>query len=285
MYELDNSKSADNQVPANARSQSYWSSAIQESWQKSTASIIQTGRLLLQAREELDRDVFRAMLMRLPFGRRTAERLMKVASHPILSNATHASQLPPSWMTLYELTQLPHSPLLAKLEDGTINPGMERKDVATLLDRPKKPAAPPKPPDLLAAWPVATSEVRRLLFDRIPTAEFLALISPNVRAELTELLERQLTAKANSSRSVNLKNLHGTMSTALLKALSLMRSIDEPKSSEIVRKANICELLNALRALNTICAAGRKELAVVIVETGTIEALRNPHKKKRRRAA
>jgi hypothetical protein len=42
----------------------------------------------------------------LPFGDRTARRLMAIARDPRISNRTHASILPPSWMTLYELTKL-----------------------------------------------------------------------------------------------------------------------------------------------------------------------------------
>ena len=76
------------------------------------------------------------------------------------------------------------------------------------------------------------------------------------------------------------------MSAALLTALSLLHSIDEPNSTATLRQANTNQLLNALRTLNTIRAAGSgKELAIVIVDAGTIDALRNPHKKKRRRAA
>jgi len=43
----------------------------------------------------------------LPFGARTAQRLMGISKQPLLTNPTHASDLPPSWMTLYELTKLP----------------------------------------------------------------------------------------------------------------------------------------------------------------------------------
>jgi len=38
--------------------------------------------------------------------------------------------LPPSWTTLYELTKLDDDTLERKLRDGTIHPGMRRKDVA-----------------------------------------------------------------------------------------------------------------------------------------------------------
>jgi hypothetical protein len=38
----------------------------------------------------------------LPFNERTAERLMKIAGHPVLTNTSH---LPTSWTTLYELSK------------------------------------------------------------------------------------------------------------------------------------------------------------------------------------
>ena len=282
MPDVNSSICANNQQ-ANARSQSYWAGAISASWQKSVAGIFETGNLLLQARDELDRDVFNAM--KLPFKIRARQMLMRIAAHPVLAN--HGSQLPPCWRTIYELTKLPDDVQLARIEDGTINAGMERREVAALLGRPKKKMAAPKP-DLLTAWAAESPEGRRVFFDQIPRQEFLALISSDMRAELTELLERQLTAKAANSKPVkNLKHLlHGSMSAALLAALSLLHSIDEPNSTAIQRLANTNQMLNALRALNNTIRAG-KEPAIVIVETGTIEALRNPHKnkKKRHRAA
>ena len=126
---------------SNARSQAYWSTAIREFWQKSTAGIIETGTHLLEASNELERDIFNAM--RLPFCRRTAQRLMAIAARPIF--ATHASRLPPSWMTLYELTRLPDQILLARLEDGTINPGMERRDARHFLAGQKRKLPSPSP--------------------------------------------------------------------------------------------------------------------------------------------
>ena len=51
----------------------------------------------------------------VPFGIRSAQMLMAVAQHPVISNTKHVSFLPPSWGTLYELTKV-HSllPLLCE---------------------------------------------------------------------------------------------------------------------------------------------------------------------------
>jgi hypothetical protein len=49
---------------------------------------------------------------------RTAQRLMKIARHPVLGKAAHVQFLPSAWGTLYELTKLPEPTLRAALADG-----------------------------------------------------------------------------------------------------------------------------------------------------------------------
>jgi hypothetical protein len=90
---------------------------------------LETGRLLIEAKDKLEYGDFGAMADNLPFGRRTAERLIAIASNSILADATHGSQLPPSWRTLYELSTLPDATLLARLEDGSIRPDLERSSI------------------------------------------------------------------------------------------------------------------------------------------------------------
>jgi hypothetical protein len=106
-----------------------WIDKISAEWRRATESIIATGRLLLEAKVAMPGE-FGAMIEHdLPFGPRTAQRLMAIARHPVIANATHASLLPPSWMTLYELTRLPDDRLLAEIKNGNITPRLERKDV------------------------------------------------------------------------------------------------------------------------------------------------------------
>lgn len=127
----------------------YWVKRITAAWQNAVNSIIETGRMLIEAKDHLRDESFHAMIIgRLPFTPRTAQRLMKIAGHPVLSDATHVSRLPPSWGTLYELTKLPSTILKAGLMDGTITPELERKDVAKL--KPKSVPTDdddPKPDD------------------------------------------------------------------------------------------------------------------------------------------
>jgi hypothetical protein len=86
--------------------------------------------LLLQAKCDLSSEQFERMIThRIPFGFRSAERLIKIAAHPVLSDPTHVSRLPASWGTLYQLTTLPEGKLLELLNDGTIHASTQRADV------------------------------------------------------------------------------------------------------------------------------------------------------------
>ncbi|SFJ53221.1 hypothetical protein [Bradyrhizobium sp. Gha] len=109
---------------------------IHHHWGRAVQSIIATGCILLAAKEgphRLQHGTFEAMVRsKLPFSERTAQMLMKIAGHPVLSNPKHVSLLPPSWGTLYELTKLPDNKLLTGIRDGTITPKLERRDAAAL---------------------------------------------------------------------------------------------------------------------------------------------------------
>jgi hypothetical protein len=74
---------------------------------------------------------------------------MSIARHPVLSKATHASRLPASWMTLYELTKVADTILLDGIKSGAVAPDMGRKDVRRLLPDDVVPAADEQPRDPL----------------------------------------------------------------------------------------------------------------------------------------
>ncbi len=115
-------------VPANSRA--YWIERIGAAWRAGFESVIETGRALIEAKAQLAHGEFIDVVEReLPFKRHTAIRLMAIAKDERLSNDTHVHHLPNHWGTLYELTKLPDDEFQARIEDGTINPEMERKDV------------------------------------------------------------------------------------------------------------------------------------------------------------
>lgn len=115
-----------------------WATAINARWQDSVDGILDTGALLIEARRQLEGE-FEAMVAEdLTFGPRTARMLKVIAAHGVLSERKHASALPPSWYTLYQLTTVPIPLLELALEDGRIHPGMERKDVQDLIREEKR---------------------------------------------------------------------------------------------------------------------------------------------------
>jgi hypothetical protein len=110
-----------------------WATRIWAVWQKSVDNIIETGRLLHAAKADpkMQHGEWGTMVESdLPFNRHTAYKLMQIAGDKRLTNVSPGKHLPPSWTTLYELTKLDDDTLNRKLRDGTIHPGMQRKDVA-----------------------------------------------------------------------------------------------------------------------------------------------------------
>jgi hypothetical protein len=117
-----------------------WAEKICAAFYKGVASVIETGRLLNEAKETLDHGSFEAMVrLKLPFTPRTAQMFMQIAKHPVISNPKHVSLLPPSWGTLYQITRLPLDLVKECVGDKRINPKTERKDIAALAGKqPKK---------------------------------------------------------------------------------------------------------------------------------------------------
>jgi hypothetical protein len=64
----------------------------------------------------------------------------------LIANSAHALNLPPSWMTLYELQALPEDTLSWAISEGKVTPELERKEVKALLTAYTKATAPPPPP-------------------------------------------------------------------------------------------------------------------------------------------
>jgi hypothetical protein len=143
----------------------YWATLITGTWQSSVANIIETGKQLNEAKDRLTRDEFGDLINKfLPFKRRTAQRLMKLARNPVLSNASHVTLLPARYATLAALDtlDLPPAELTAKINSGTINARMERKDVAA-FKTPRPDAAPRK--SAVADLKAANAELTRTIAD------------------------------------------------------------------------------------------------------------------------
>ncbi len=124
----------------NAQTAAEFNVQASTAWQKQVESILETGCILIEARKQLDHGQFYKMIegklpgcKKLPFGTGTANMLMAIARHPVLSNPKFSSDLPPLWYSLYGLAQLPNDELEAMLQDGRINPELKGREIEALI--------------------------------------------------------------------------------------------------------------------------------------------------------
>jgi len=122
----------------------YWAPRINAEWRKSVEGILNVGRELIAAKEACEHGEFLRMFKAhenavsepVPFGERTAERLISVATNGVISNPTHVSDLPQSWGTLYELTKLDDEQIVAGIKAGEITADMTRAEASALRADP-----------------------------------------------------------------------------------------------------------------------------------------------------
>ena len=120
------------------------------------------------------------------------------------------NRLPPCWSTLYYLSQLSESVLKAAFDDGSIHPGMSRKDAIALKPTTTKTApasaaagtsAPTNPaPELSAVWQTTSREQRRVFLDRLGREGLCAVMSPALLADLRDhVLNLNMAGASKSS--------------------------------------------------------------------------------------
>jgi hypothetical protein len=109
---------------------------IKAAWQKAVSSIVETGQLLIKAKEALEHGEWGKMFEgddKLPFGQETARQLMKIANHPVLSNSQYTGNLPASWYSLFTLTPLPPRQMERYIADGTITAEITQEEAIALV--------------------------------------------------------------------------------------------------------------------------------------------------------
>lgn len=181
-----------------------WADAICTQLGKTVESIIKVGQLLAKAKAGLPHGEWGRMFNNklVPFGQRTADRLMVVAQHPTLSNSTHASNLPPSWMTLYELTKVEPKRLKAAFKEGLITPDMPRKAVAALLP-PKQNRGPATKKQIDVEWDF--DPVTRCFFDiEARMRQTVFELNSEGRKELFELIRQLLISLEEGIQKENI---------------------------------------------------------------------------------
>jgi hypothetical protein len=242
---------------SNVRSWKDFAALINTTWRKGATAIIETGRLILAAKAELDRDVFDSLLkLRLDCGDSVARKLLRIADNEII--CAHGHKLPPCWTTIYELTKVKADALKAAFADGTIHPGMERKDAAA-LHRPagngSKPETHPTFEALAKAWAAASESDHRQLFDQLGCAGLIAAMSAALVVDFCDRL-RGIDIATISTKSTTLThNLTDLLHTAL-------RSAEAPNSSEQDKAHAFATLVGINRKLK---ATNRTLCDVVIV--------------------
>lgn len=111
-----------------------WADRIRSAWLTTVTAILDTSRLIIEAKAQLPSGEFLAMVENdLPFGPSTTQKLMSISRNPSLANTEHVLYLPPSWGTLYELSRADCIDLDRWIDDGTVHPEMERNEAKALL--------------------------------------------------------------------------------------------------------------------------------------------------------
>lgn len=123
---------------------------ITASWRKVASSIIETGRLLLDAERQLDRAGFTALRKYLVenciMSESVISKLLGIARNSVLSAPENVSLLPASYATLYVLAGKDPVEVQTALADGKISPHTQLKDLNDLFpDATSKPLQKPVP--------------------------------------------------------------------------------------------------------------------------------------------
>jgi hypothetical protein len=171
---------------------------INDAWLKGEAAYIETGRFLLAAKAELDRDAFKVLVKELDFDPANGRKFMRVAARPILRAPAH--KIPPSWTSRYELSKLNDDGLEAAIADGRVHRKMTRKDAIAIRKPADKGQAAPQTSKLEIARAAlnALSKDERTEFVRgEPVELFLAGMSDDQRTTLAERLIGQQIENAS----------------------------------------------------------------------------------------
>jgi hypothetical protein len=182
----------------------YWAPKIHGEWRKSIEGILGVGRQLIAAKQACEHGEFlrlfkgheNAVSDPVPVGIRWADMLMAVASNPVLADWKHASNLPQSASTLYELTKLDDETLLAGIKSGEITPETTRAQAAALHADPVEKAG--KPPHEEMADAVKNAITR--LVGQLTTPQQFEYVRQRLAALLDFLSQQETEHGSRGSR-------------------------------------------------------------------------------------
>jgi hypothetical protein len=175
-----------------------WRTRIESAWQKSVASVIEVGKLIKQAKQELGVS-YNLLETELPFSSTVASFLVKIAEHPVLSNPAYYSKLPNSYNTLYHLTSVDEKQLVEQIESGEISPNYTLASAKYLrIASPINRAGTQK----------ATKETKEATYEVGTIAIGETKHFAQFQADLAELLERYKGAVTFTHRQNSLAEWH-----------------------------------------------------------------------------
>jgi hypothetical protein len=115
--------------------------AIQTSWNKAIESVIQTAQMVKRAEEQLERrqlnELKRFLEQERIMSGPTFSKLSKIAANPVLTAPENLPRLPPSYATLYELSQHDADVVQDALASGKIHAAIKNREILDVL--PKRP--------------------------------------------------------------------------------------------------------------------------------------------------
>jgi hypothetical protein len=164
-----------------SRTPEQWAAVVRADLGQAVAGFIAAGRHLIEAKQQIPHGGWEGWVrQQVGISPQTAHKLMEVARHPALSNLAHARDLPSSWPTLYELSQLEPPLVEAAIQSGRITPELERKEARALVIEYKQKAAAVsfdlRHGDFQAAFAdVEPGSVQTIVTDPPYPAEFLPL--------------------------------------------------------------------------------------------------------------
>ena len=233
-----------NHGQSNARSWQEYQELINNAWAKGPAAYIEAAQRLVEAKAELNRDVFESLtkLNRLNFDSSVSRKLLCIGKNRVLCCAP-GHKLPAGWTIAYELSKVKDDVLKAALADGRINPRMKRKDAVELHTPPQpKPASTPADvTSFLSIWKKADQQTRIAILDAIGGDGLLGALSQQVRREIER---RVLNHHHKASAKTNSK-FNEQAAAALRQALSMQKTTKD-KSTTAMGVATSLNMINNL---------------------------------------
>jgi len=179
------------------KTRAQWAARIKTAHKETVGAILKLGGLLLAAKRALARGAFLKMIEDdLPFTASTAQRLMKIADDPRLTDAAHVQLLPAAWGTLYELTKLPDGTFAQAVSTKTIHPKMTRGEARFIKVKveaerarvvvPYYEATEEPEPQHLARPAIAEEPLR--LVDAVEPSPVKSLALPQVEKAVADLV-------------------------------------------------------------------------------------------------